>query len=124
MTEKIRANFLGLISIALLLLGSSDALAELKTFTLALPTAYENGDPLPAAEIARTAVKCAGVDGGPYQERVSSPGGVTSLQSDFVDGSWYCVATVTAVNGSESGPSNQVFFQVLRRPSAPGLSVD
>lgn len=120
---KLRAALFGVAGALLLIFGASSAFAENKTFTLTLPTQYENSDPLPAAAITRTSIKCGNVDGGPYTERGFATSGVTSLVVNFGAGNFYCVATVTA-SGTESGPSNQVFFTVTLRPRAPGLSVN
>lgn len=123
MTEKTRASLLGLISLVLLLIGSSNVQAEEKTFSMTAPAEYTNGDPLAVDEIEATTVHCGDTDGGPYAPVVSSSGFAGELVADFTDGGFYCVATVTA-NGTQSGPSNQVFFTIDRQPNAPVLSVD
>lgn len=103
---------------------TSAALADVKTFTYQLPTAFDDGSPLTAAQLAGVNVRCGRATGGPYATYVSPliPPASTTHQNDFAAGAWFCVATATATaaaGGKTSVFSNQATFTVAPAPRAP-----
>lgn len=105
------------------------ALAAGETFQWNLPTKRQDGSTLPAAEIAKTTIKCGTAKGGPYSTTKDAAAPATTLAADFAtgtDGWHYCVATVTgtgtSAGESPNGPELAFFTKagaVLANPLAP-----
>ena len=80
-------------------------------------TEYEDGTPLPLADIAETRVYCNG-------EMVASEPGAdgefTGLEDVLPVGTHTCYGTHVATNALESGPSNSI--QVIVRPGVPPMA--
>lgn len=119
--EELRITWLGVAVIGILLACyGAAALAATKTFTWEAPTAYEDGTPLPPAELAGYLLEC---DDG-TSETLS--GSLTALMRDFAPGTYSCWMFADATNGERSLMSNTVSFTVPQpRPNAPrAFSVD
>lgn len=106
-----------------------------KTFTVAAPAQRENGDPIQLSELDSYRIQCGLLPGGPYDihqfEQSSTGLEEEAIESGdiFVEGTYYCVATVTDIDDRRSGNSNEINFTVGRcevsdcRPRPPSLSV-
>jgi hypothetical protein len=86
-------------------------------FTYTAPTQYQDGSALPLGDIAVTRLYCNNIK---VDEETGSDGDFDVL---LAPGSYSCYATVVAVNGLESLPSNVVQRVVLsdQVPNAPVL---
>ena len=97
--------------VLLLLLGTAWA----TDFEWVNPIEYENGTPLPAAELLLVTLICEG------QTFVYTMGETMSME-DFSPGTYSCVMTATAseaAGGLTSAPSNVVSFTIAQPPSPP-----
>ena len=93
--------------------------AVVKTIGWDAPTTYENGDPLPAADISHYKIYYGTTSGGPYPNVVEGSDNATSLPVDFVEGNRvYVVVTCVGVNGLESDYSSEMPIN-LRKPQPP-----
>ncbi len=107
--------------IAVFLLGTlTIQAAPEKTWSWAEPALYENGEAIPAGDLANYELHCGTAVGGPYPEAkafsAQSPPSIDDM--DFVvqgtPGTYYCVSTVDSLQYiSTSGFSNEVNFSVL-----------
>jgi hypothetical protein len=91
-----------------------------KTFSWTAPTAYTDGTPLPAAQIAGYTLNCSPT------RTLAIAGAVTTFKADFGPGSHTCALVTRAANGQVSAPSNSVNFTVPQPVpnAATGLSVE
>jgi hypothetical protein len=100
----------------------SIAQADVKTFSWQRPTSYDNGTPLPTAELAGYDLTCNGA-----VVATNVPGGTNESHArDFAPGEYSCSMRAFDIFGGVSVPSNSVSFVVPRpSPNAPAaLSVD
>lgn len=67
------------------------------------PTQYEDGTPLPLAEISYYKIYYGTAQGGPYSSSITVPGTATTATiSNLARGMWYFAASTVATNGMES----------------------
>jgi len=111
---KIKAWVIGLM--IALGLAMPLALADTVTLSWTLPTQYEDGTPLPAAEIAEVGISkqsfplgtAIGSEPRVYVELVRVPGDRTGYLDEDQDNGIHCyVAWVVATNGARSVDSNE-----------------
>lgn len=111
-------------SLLLSVLFSTTSLAGDAIVSWSHPTAYEDGSPLPIAEISGTVIYYGNVAGGPYPNTVvvAAPATTTTV-TGLSKGNWYFVATSIATNNLESVKSNEVVKAILStsRPKSPKM---
>lgn len=109
--------------VAIVLLGSLTVQADpFKTWNWTPPTNYENGQIIPTTDGLSYTLYCNDVSGDigpPYEVLIplDDPGAPPSYEDMGLvvagqAGTYYCVATATSSNGSESGYSNETNFTV------------
>lgn len=97
-----------------------------KTWSWTEVDTYENGTPIPSADVLSYDLMCGTTQGGPYDQYSALLGDAPPSLQDMgplvqnTPGDYYCVATVTSlIHGTTSEASNEVNFTVL--PSELGL---
>lgn len=105
-----RKLFWGLLLIAPLVFGQASP-----TFTWTPPISYEDGTPLPDAEIASYNIYC---NGSLLANVPNTSNTDTYASGQLAVGDYVCNASTVATNGEESGLSNTANFTV--DPLVPG----